>query len=75
MSLEEGERLAADLGCGFYETSALEGGEEIKESFHEAYREVRRRRGQDGKGRRRSSARQVKQVFNKMFTKIQSGNG
>ncbi len=73
--MEEGERLASELGFAFYETSALEGGEEIRESFHEVYREVRRRRGQDGKGRRRSSARQVKQVFNKMFTKMQSGNG
>ena len=73
--MEEGERLAAELACAFFETSACDGGAEIDESFHELHREVKRRKNQEGKVKRRSSAQQMKQVFNKMFTKIQSGNG
>ena len=49
-------------------------GQKIDEAFHELHREVKRRKNQEGKTRR-SSAQQMKQVFNKMFTKIQSGNG
>ena len=73
VSYEEGERVAEDMGCAFFETSACDGGETINESFLEIFREVRRRRSIECKPRRRSSASQVKQVFNKMFTKIQNG--
>lgn len=69
----EGERVAAELACAFFETSASDGGEDIAEAFHELYREVKRRKLLEGKSRRRSSAQQVKQVLNKVF-KIQNAS-
>ncbi|PVD34070.1 hypothetical protein C0Q70_05332 [Pomacea canaliculata] len=68
----EGEALAQDMSCAFYETSASEGGEEITELFQELHREVRRRKAMETKGRRRSSAQQVRSVFNRVLNKIGS---
>ncbi|CAL8278415.1 ras-related and estrogen-regulated growth inhibitor [Gadus morhua] len=70
---EEGERLAAEMACAFYECSACadEGGA-VAEAFHEVCREVRRRKAVQGKARRRSSTTHVKQAINKMLTKISS---
>ena len=73
VSHAEGEALAAELACAFFETSASEGSGEINEAFNELCREVKRRRALEGKSRRRSSAQQMKQVLNKMLTKIQTG--
>ena len=71
VSTEEGEKMAQDLACAFYESSACRGDENIPEAFHELYREVRRRRAMEGnKSRRRSSIQQMKQVLNKTLTKI-----
>uniref|UniRef100_A0A3Q4HYS1 small monomeric GTPase n=1 Tax=Neolamprologus brichardi TaxID=32507 RepID=A0A3Q4HYS1_NEOBR len=49
---EEGERLAAEMACAFYECSACadEGGA-VAEAFHELCREVRRRKAVQGKAR------------------------
>uniref|UniRef100_A0A8B9LKQ1 Ras-related and estrogen-regulated growth inhibitor n=1 Tax=Astyanax mexicanus TaxID=7994 RepID=A0A8B9LKQ1_ASTMX len=73
---EEGERLAADMACAFYECSACADhvgtGGGVAEAFHELCREVRRRRAMQGKTRRRSSTTHVKQAINKMLTKISS---
>lgn len=63
----EGERLAAEWACAFFETSASDGGEDITELFYELHREIRRRKMIEAKPRRRSSAQQMRQVFNKMF--------
>uniref|UniRef100_A0A3Q3A015 Ras-related and estrogen-regulated growth inhibitor n=2 Tax=Kryptolebias marmoratus TaxID=37003 RepID=A0A3Q3A015_KRYMA len=73
VSTEDGERLAAEMGCAFYECSACadEGGV-VAEAFHELCREVRRRKAVQGKARRRSSTTHVKQAINKMLTKISS---
>ena len=73
VSAEEGERLAAECACAFFETSACDGGSDIDDVFHEVHREVKRRKLLEGKTRRRSSAQQVKQALNKVFTKIQNG--
>ncbi|XP_071501683.1 ras-related and estrogen-regulated growth inhibitor-like [Diadema setosum] len=71
VSTEEGEKMAQELACAFYESSACRGDESIPEAFHELYREVRRRRAMEGnKSRRRSSIQQMKQVLNKTLTKI-----
>ncbi|KAG7260949.1 hypothetical protein CRUP_016297 [Coryphaenoides rupestris] len=73
VATEEGERLAAEMSCAFYECSACvdeAGG--VAEAFHEVGREVRRRRAVQGKARRRSSTTHVKQAINKMLTKISS---
>lgn len=70
---EEGEKLAAECACAFFETSACDGGSDIEEAFHELHREIKRRKALEGKTRRRSSAQQVKQVLNKVLTKIQNG--
>ncbi|KAJ8249681.1 hypothetical protein COCON_G00228970 [Conger conger] len=72
VSTEEGERLAAELSCAFYECSACTGGGCASEPFLELCREVRRRRAVQGKARRRSSTTHVKQAINKMLTKISS---
>uniref|UniRef100_A0A3B3CI73 small monomeric GTPase n=1 Tax=Oryzias melastigma TaxID=30732 RepID=A0A3B3CI73_ORYME len=50
VATEEGERLAAEMACAFYECSACadEGGA-IAEAFHELCREVRRRKAVQGK--------------------------
>ncbi|XP_013409141.1 ras-related and estrogen-regulated growth inhibitor [Lingula anatina] len=69
VTTEEGERLASELACAFFETSACEGGEDILEAFHEVYREVKRRKSIENR-RRRSSAQQVRQVFNKMLNRF-----
>lgn len=73
VATEEGERLAAEMACAFYECSACadEGGA-VAEAFHELCREVRRRKAVQGKARRRSSTTHVKQAINKMLTKISS---
>ncbi|XP_052219367.1 ras-related and estrogen-regulated growth inhibitor-like [Dreissena polymorpha] len=63
----EGERLANDWACAFFETSASDGGDEIYELFHELHREIRRRKLLETKPRRRSSAHQMRNVFTKMF--------
>lgn len=76
VATEEGERLAADMACAFYECSACAGtagtAGTVAEAFHELCREVRRRRAVQGKSRRRSSTTHVKQAINKMLTKISS---
>ncbi|KAL0196585.1 hypothetical protein M9458_010157, partial [Cirrhinus mrigala] len=59
VATEEGERLAADMACAFYEWGRAEA-------------EIRRRRAVQGKTRRRSSTTHVKQAINKMLTKISS---
>ncbi|KAG7497966.1 ras-related and estrogen-regulated growth inhibitor [Solea senegalensis] len=70
---EEGERLAAEMACAFYECSACaDDGGAVAEAFHELCREVRRRKAMQGKARRRSSTTHVKQAINKMLTKISS---
>ena len=63
----EGERLSTDWACGFFETSASDGGDEIPELFYELHREIRRRKMIDNKPRRRSSAAQMRNVLTKMF--------
>ncbi|OBS64821.1 hypothetical protein A6R68_06637, partial [Neotoma lepida] len=70
VSTEEGEKLATELACAFYECSACTGEGNITEVFYELCREVRRRRMVQGKTRRRSSTTHVKQAINKMLTKI-----
>ena len=65
----EGQTMAQDMACAFFETSARDGSEEIPEAFNELHREIKRRKLIIGKPRRRSSAQQVKQVLNKMFRK------
>ncbi|CAI5786399.1 ras-related and estrogen-regulated growth inhibitor isoform X2 [Podarcis lilfordi] len=72
VSTEEGEKLATDLACAFYECSACTGEGNIMEAFYELCREVRRRKMVQGKTRRRSSTTHVKQAINKMLTKISS---
>lgn len=72
VSTEEGEKLATELACAFYECSACTGEGNITEVFYELCREVRRRRMVQGKTRRRSSTTHVKQAINKMLTKISS---
>ncbi|KAH0517758.1 Ras-related and estrogen-regulated growth inhibitor [Microtus ochrogaster] len=72
VSTEEGEKLATELACAFYECSACTGEGNITEVFNELCREVRRRRMVQGKTRRRSSTTHVKQAINKMLTKISS---
>uniref|UniRef100_A0A8C1VBQ5 Ras-related and estrogen-regulated growth inhibitor n=1 Tax=Cyprinus carpio TaxID=7962 RepID=A0A8C1VBQ5_CYPCA len=76
VATEEGERLAADMACAFYECSACSDqvgtGGGVAEAFHELCREIRRRRAVQGKTRRRSSTTHVKQAINKMLTKISS---
>ncbi|XP_035673542.1 ras-related and estrogen-regulated growth inhibitor-like isoform X1 [Branchiostoma floridae] len=72
VSTEEGEKLAQDLACAYYEGSALLGDGVISEALEELCREVRRRKMMEGKQRRRSSSQQVKQVFNRVLTKIYS---
>lgn len=72
VSTEEGEKLATELACAFYECSACTGEGNITEIFYELCREVRRRRMVQGKTRRRSSTTHVKQAINKMLTKISS---
>uniref|UniRef100_A0A8C9T4X5 Ras-related and estrogen-regulated growth inhibitor n=1 Tax=Scleropages formosus TaxID=113540 RepID=A0A8C9T4X5_SCLFO len=72
VSTEEGERLAAEMACAFYECSACTGEGAVSEAFYELCREVRRRRMVQGKARRRSSTTHVKQAINKMLTKISS---
>ncbi|XP_005108167.1 ras-related and estrogen-regulated growth inhibitor [Aplysia californica] len=71
---EEGETLAQEMSCAFYETSASDGGEEISEIFYELHRDIKRRKMVESKGRRRSSAQQVKNVFNRMLNKIGSSS-
>ena len=72
VSREEGEKMALELGCAFFETSACDPSADIKDIFNELCREVRRKRNNDGKSRRRSSGLQVRNVFSKVFTKIQT---
>ncbi|XP_075704933.1 ras-related and estrogen-regulated growth inhibitor [Rhinoderma darwinii] len=72
VSAEEGEKLASELACAFYECSACTGEGNITEVFYEICREVRRRKMIQGKTRRRSSTTHVKQAINKMLTKISS---
>ncbi|XP_071407494.1 ras-related and estrogen-regulated growth inhibitor isoform X1 [Pithys albifrons albifrons] len=72
VSTEEGEKLATELACAFYECSACTGEGNIMEAFYELCREVRRRKMVQGKTRRRSSTTHVKQAINKMLTKISS---
>ncbi|KAM9294205.1 ras-related and estrogen-regulated growth inhibitor isoform 2-T2 [Gastrophryne carolinensis] len=72
VSTEEGEKLAAELACAFYECSACTGEGNITDAVYELCREVRRRRSGQAKSRRRSSTTHVKQALNKMLTKISS---
>lgn len=75
VSTEEGERLAQDLACAFFESSACRGDQNIYDAFHELYREVTRRRRvmeSSRQTRRRSSIQSMKQVLNKTLTKINS---
>ena len=74
VSVAQGEQLAADWTCAFFEVSACDGGTEIEDAYHELFREVRRRKTVDGKTRRRSSAQQVRHAISKMITKkLQTG--
>ncbi|XP_033097674.1 ras-related and estrogen-regulated growth inhibitor-like [Anneissia japonica] len=71
VSYEEGEKLAEDLACAFFETSVCLGDRNGHEAFYELVREVRRRKTMDNKQRRKSStSQQMKQVLKGMFTKI-----
>ncbi|XP_056407521.1 ras-related and estrogen-regulated growth inhibitor [Hyla sarda] len=72
VSTEEGEKLASELACAFYECSACTGEGNITQVFYELCREIRRRKMIQGKTRRRSSTTHVKQAINKMLTKISS---
>lgn len=72
ISTSEGQKLAQDMACAFFETSASDGGEEICELFCELHREIKRRKMIENKPRRRSSAQQVRQVLTKMFNKQNS---
>lgn len=74
VSVSEGERLAVELGCAHFELSAYDGGGDIDIAFHELFREVKRRKAQDFRPRRKSSTSQMKHVFNKVFTKMQTNN-
>ncbi|XP_069131820.1 ras-related and estrogen-regulated growth inhibitor-like [Argopecten irradians] len=58
ISTSEGQKLAQDMACAFFETSASDGGEEICELFCELHREIKRRKMIENKPRRRSSGRQ-----------------
>ncbi|XP_014677201.1 PREDICTED: ras-related and estrogen-regulated growth inhibitor-like, partial [Priapulus caudatus] len=73
---EEGENLASELGCGFYECSACDGDVAVFDAFLELHRDARRRRMLDTRGRRRSStaAQQVINVLNKVFHKEKEKN-
>lgn len=75
VTTSEGQKLATDMACAFFEASASEGGPEIPELFQELHREIKRRKLIENKPRRRSSAQQVKQVLSKMFIKQNSKNG
>lgn len=72
VATEEGEKVATEMACAFYECSACTGEGNINEAFYELCREVRRRKMIQGKTRRRSSTTHVKQAINKMLTKISS---
>uniref|UniRef100_S4RQ75 small monomeric GTPase n=1 Tax=Petromyzon marinus TaxID=7757 RepID=S4RQ75_PETMA len=72
VSVEDGERLAVELGCAFFECSACNGDGCISDAFYDVCREKLRQRAAQGKARRRSSTTHVKQAFNKMLTKISS---
>ncbi|XP_033752908.1 ras-related and estrogen-regulated growth inhibitor-like [Pecten maximus] len=72
ISTSEGQKMAQDMACAFFETSASDGGDEICELFCELHREVKRRKMIESKPRRRSSAQQVRQVLTKMFNKQNS---
>ncbi|BFZ15826.1 hypothetical protein BsWGS_18865 [Bradybaena similaris] len=72
VTTDEGELLAQEMACAFFETSASDGGEEIPELFYELHRDIKRRKMAEYKGRRRSSAQQVKHVLNRMLNKIGS---
>ena len=74
VSTGEGMKLATDMACAFFETSASEGSDDIYEMFHELTREVKRRKCIENKPRRRSSAQQVKQVLTKMFNTAKQNN-
>lgn len=74
VTADEGEALAQELACAFFETSASDGGEEICEVFYELHRDIKRRKMMESKGRRRSSAQQVKNVLNRMLNKIGSSS-
>ncbi|KAK3594023.1 hypothetical protein CHS0354_040776 [Potamilus streckersoni] len=67
VSYVEGQNLATDMACAFYEISASDGGEEISELFHELHREIKRRKQMEAKPRRRSSAHQVRNMFHILF--------
>ncbi|CAG5119263.1 unnamed protein product [Candidula unifasciata] len=72
VTTDEGELLAQEMACAFFETSASDGGEDIPELFYELHRDIKRRKMAECKGRRRSSAQQVKHVLNRMLNKIGS---
>ncbi|XP_078276049.1 ras-related and estrogen-regulated growth inhibitor [Rhinoraja longicauda] len=72
VATEEGEKVAMEMACAFYECSACTGEGNINEAFYELCREARRRKMIQGKTRRRSSTTHVKQAINKMLTKISS---
>ncbi|KAK3102213.1 hypothetical protein FSP39_009638, partial [Pinctada imbricata] len=74
VSTGEGMKLATEMACAFFETSASDGSEEIYELFQELSREVKRRKMIENKPRRRSSAQQVKQVLTKMFNTSKQNN-
>ena len=74
MSWDEGEALAAELSCAFFEASASDGGEEISEIFLELHRDIRRQKITESKGRRKSSAQQVKNAINRIMNKIGSSS-
>eukprot|EP00058_Branchiostoma_floridae_P023045 XP_002608535.1 hypothetical protein BRAFLDRAFT_92366 [Branchiostoma floridae] len=70
ISTDEGEKLAQELSCGYFEGSALLGDGVISEAIEELCREVRRRKMMENRTRRRSSSQMAKQVFSRVLTKI-----
>ncbi|KAI8499606.1 hypothetical protein Bbelb_226570 [Branchiostoma belcheri] len=70
ITTDEGEKLAQELSCGYFEGSALLGDGVISEAIEELCREVRRRKMMENRTRRRSSSQMAKQVFSRVLTKI-----
>ena len=70
LQFKEGQALAQSMSCQFFEVSASDGGSEVTDTFHELHREIKRTKTNGLKLRRRSSAQQVLNVFNRVLSKI-----
>nr|KAG5701143.1 hypothetical protein BaRGS_002619 [Batillaria attramentaria]KAG5702974.1 hypothetical protein BaRGS_014797 [Batillaria attramentaria] len=67
----EGEELADEMGCRFYEVSASDGCqmENVATLFHDLYRDYRRARQQrEGRQRKTSSSAKFKQAIQKVIS-------